>query len=95
MLLTKLHIPSTGENLVPRPSLFDKLDKGYSRKLILISAPAGFGKTVLLSEWIKKNNISFVWFSIDSNDNDIAGFLIISYRDYKSIMRTLDRQHYL
>lgn len=74
MLLTKLHIPSTGENLVPRPSLFDKLDKGYSRKLILISAPAGFGKTVLLSEWIKKNNISFVWFSIDSNDNDIAGF---------------------
>ena len=74
MLLTKLHIPSLGKNLVHRSSLFDKLNEGLNRKLILISAPAGFGKSTVISEWINQYEIPTAWFSIDSNDNDPVDF---------------------
>ncbi len=49
--------------------------KGLSRKLILISAPAGFGKTTLISDWINMQKIPTAWFSIDTNDNDPVEFL--------------------
>jgi ATP/maltotriose-dependent transcriptional regulator MalT len=75
MLATKLHIPSTGTNLVHRTSLFDKLNQGLNRKLIFLSAPAGFGKTTALCDWIKLNNIPTAWYSIDNRDNDPAEFL--------------------
>jgi LuxR family maltose regulon positive regulatory protein len=75
MLLTKLHIPSTSQNIVHRQELFEKLNIGLSRKLILISAPAGFGKTTLLSDWIKQKEIPTVWFSLDKGDNDPVEFL--------------------
>jgi LuxR family maltose regulon positive regulatory protein len=75
MLLTKLHIPTAGNNTVHRPELFEKLNSGLSRKLILISAPAGFGKTILLSDWINQNQIPTVWFSLDKGDNDPVEFL--------------------
>jgi LuxR family maltose regulon positive regulatory protein len=60
LLTTKLYIrpprpdPSTGlrTSLVPRPRLIERLNEGLHRKLTLISAPAGFGKTTLLSEWV-------------------------------------------
>ena len=51
LLATKLFIPPTRPALVPRPWLIDRLNEGLSGKLILISAPAGFGKTTLLSAW--------------------------------------------
>jgi LuxR family maltose regulon positive regulatory protein len=75
MLLTKLHIPSTGNNIVHRSELNENLNIGLSRKLILISAPAGFGKTTLLSDWINQNKIPAAWFSLDNGDNDPAVFL--------------------
>ncbi len=75
MLLTKLHIPVSGDNLVQRLNLFEKLNEGLKRKLILISAPAGFGKTTVVSHWINKYSIPTAWFSIDTNDNDIVDFL--------------------
>lgn len=75
MLLTKLHIPSTGNNIVHRSVLFDKLNTGLSRKLILVSAPAGFGKTTVVSDWIDQNKIPAVWFSLDNGDNDPVEFL--------------------
>lgn len=75
MLLPKLHIPSPGKQLVQRSQLFEKLNEGLNRKLILISAPAGFGKTTMLSEWIHHNNIPAAWFSIDSQENDTDVFL--------------------
>lgn len=75
MLVTKLHIPSISTNLVHRTLLFDKLNKGLDRKLIFISAPAGFGKTTILSDWITQNKISTAWYSIDNRDNDPAEFL--------------------
>jgi LuxR family maltose regulon positive regulatory protein len=75
MLLTKLHIPAAGNNIVHRSELFEKLNAGLSRKLILVSAPAGFGKTTVVSDWIDQNKIPTVWFSLDNGDNDPADFL--------------------
>jgi LuxR family transcriptional regulator, maltose regulon positive regulatory protein len=75
MLLTKLYIPSPGQNIVHRPELFEKLSMGLSRKLILISAPAGFGKTTVVSDWIDQNKIPAAWFSLDDGDNDPVNFL--------------------
>lgn len=54
MLLTKLHIPTAGINIVQRGGQFEKLNIGLSRKLILVSAPAGFGKTKVVSDWINQ-----------------------------------------
>jgi LuxR family transcriptional regulator, maltose regulon positive regulatory protein len=75
MLLTKLHIPSVGNNIVHRSGLFENLNTGLSRKLILVSAPAGFGKTTVVSDWINENKIPAAWLSLDSGDNDPAVFL--------------------
>ena len=64
-----------------RKRLFDKLNEGIPRKLILISAPAGYGKTTIVTQWIKKHKISTAWFSIDVRDNapyDFFTFLITS-----------------
>jgi LuxR family maltose regulon positive regulatory protein len=75
MLLTKLHIPPAGNNIVHRSVLHEKLNTGLSRKLILISAPAGFGKTTVVSDWIDQNKIPAAWFSLDNGDNDPVDFL--------------------
>jgi LuxR family transcriptional regulator, maltose regulon positive regulatory protein len=75
MLLTKLHIPHAGNKIVHRPVLYEKLNIGLNRKLILISAPAGFGKTTIVSDWIAQNKFPAAWFSLDTGDNDPAEFL--------------------
>jgi LuxR family maltose regulon positive regulatory protein len=75
MLLTKLHIPPAGNNIVHRAELYEKLNIGLSRKLILISAPAGFGKTTVVSDWIDQNKIPAAWLSLDNGDNDPVAFL--------------------
>ena len=56
VLSTKLYIPRLRPNAVSRPRLCERLDEGLHRKLILVSAPAGFGKTTLLSEWINRKD---------------------------------------
>ena len=80
ILTTKLYIPAPRPELVPRPRLIERLNEGLRRKLTLISAPAGFGKTTLVSEWIyETNNESIVnqiaWLSLDEGDNDPTRFL--------------------
>ena len=52
LLRTKLYIPAPRPELVPRPHLIERLNAGLHQKLTLISAPAGFGKTTLASEWV-------------------------------------------
>ena len=54
LLHTKLYTPSLRPERVPRPRLIEQLNAGLGRKLTLISAPAGFGKTTLVSEWISE-----------------------------------------
>ena len=75
LLKTKLAIPPIRADLVSRPRLLKKLDEGVNKKLSLLSAPPGFGKTTLLSEWIHKKKYPCAWFSIDERDNDPISFL--------------------
>jgi LuxR family maltose regulon positive regulatory protein len=79
ILVTKLYIPPTRAELVNRPGLIERLNDGLDRKLTLISAPAGFGKTTLVSHWVENlrddQPIKIAWFSLDDEDNDPVRFL--------------------
>jgi LuxR family maltose regulon positive regulatory protein len=82
LLTTKLYIPPVRPNLVPRPRLIEQLNEGSrsGRKLTLISAPAGFGKTTLVSEWIQAMGSAALpkavaWLSLDERENDPTRFL--------------------
>jgi LuxR family maltose regulon positive regulatory protein len=78
LLTTKLYVPRAHPNLVPRPRLGALLAEGMNRKLILISAPAGFGKTTLLVEWLRERVGgvgSVAGLSLDEGDNDPTRFL--------------------
>ena len=75
LLVTKLYIPKVRNELVVRPRLVDQLIAGKERKLILVTAPAGYGKTTLLTEWFSKNTEAVAWYSLDQADNDVGRFL--------------------
>ena len=81
LLATKHYIPPVRPEVVPRPRLIDRLNAGMARKLTLVSAPAGYGKTTLLSEWIHQGNggatptLPVAWLSLDDADNDPIRFL--------------------
>ena len=81
ILLTKLFVPAVRPELVSRSHLIEQLNRSLSRKLSLISAPAGFGKTTLVTEWIQSpgddaSSPFFVsWLSLDEGDNDVVRFL--------------------
>lgn len=91
LLTTKLYIPPARSGLVSRPRLVEQLNQSSGGKLTLISAPAGFGKTMLLSEWTQQNAggqghrgagerftsapLAMAWLSLDEGDNDPARFL--------------------
>ena len=77
LLETKLYLPRWRTGLVSRPRLIERLDKGIERKLTLVSAPAGFGKSTVLAEWVAVTPASqrpAAWVSLDQNDNDPALF---------------------
>ena len=74
LLTTKLYIPPVRSELVSRPRLIQRLNAGLYRKLTVISAPAGFGKTTLLSEWATGCGQPVAWVSLDKGDNDPARF---------------------
>jgi LuxR family maltose regulon positive regulatory protein len=77
LLQTKLYIPPTRPDSVSRPRLIERLDEGVrlGRQLTLVSAPAGFGKTTLLSDWLRQMDRPVAWLSLDEGDNDLARFL--------------------
>ena len=72
---SKYSIPRHQQTLVQRPRLLDQLRRAVQRLLTLVSAPAGFGKTTLLSEWAIQAAQPVAWFSLDSGDNDPAEFV--------------------
>src|SRR5574342_266944 len=78
ILATKLYIPPPRANIVTRPRLIERLNEGLSsgRKLTLISASAGFGKTTLVNEWVNVCERPVAWLSLDEGDNDPTRFLI-------------------
>jgi LuxR family maltose regulon positive regulatory protein len=86
LLATKLYIPPIRPELVSRPRLIERLNAGltmrgaFSRALTLVSAPAGFGKTTLVSEWVAgcerlEPKVRATWLSLDEGDSDPARFL--------------------
>ena len=80
LLTTRLYIPSIRPELVSRPRLIERLNAGLYRKLTLVSAPAGFGKMTLVSEWIRATDgatlpVVTAWLSLDESDNDPTRFL--------------------
>ena len=79
LLQTKLFIPPIRPNLVPRPHLVEKLKRklDLGSKVTLLSAPAGFGKTTLVTSWLDQFELKTAWLSLDEGDNDPT--LFISY----------------
>jgi LuxR family transcriptional regulator, maltose regulon positive regulatory protein len=75
ILATKLYVPPPRPKVILRPNLIERLNEGLHRKLILISAPAGFGKTTLVSEWAAGCKRPVAWLSLDEGDNDPTCFL--------------------
>ncbi|HEY7016617.1 MAG TPA: LuxR C-terminal-related transcriptional regulator [Streptosporangiaceae bacterium] len=74
LLATKLHMPGPRPGLVPRPRLTARLDEGLARGLVLVCGPAGYGKTVLLTDWARRGEFPAAWLSLDPADNDPARF---------------------
>ena len=78
LLSTKFFFPPTPAGFVKRPQLLEVLDQALIHHLTLVSAPAGAGKTVLVSAWVqsaRKKGLAFGWLSLDATDNDPGRFL--------------------
>jgi len=80
LLATKLHVPGPRPGFVPRPRLTGKLASG----LVLVCAPAGFGKTALLADWLRSAGRPVAWLSLDVGDNDPVRF-------WRHVVAALDR----
>ncbi len=89
ILATKLYIPPLRPNVVIRPRLLERLNEGLHRNLILISAPAGFGKTTLVSEWVVGCQRPAAWLSLDEGDNDPTRFLTYLVAALQTIAATI------
>src|SRR6056297_1913923 len=74
VLQTKINPPPLRGRIITRARLLDRLEASKDQKLILITAPAGFGKSTLLNEWSAARAEPISWFSIDSSDNDPKAF---------------------
>ncbi len=81
ILTTKLHAPPVRPDWVPRQRLIERLDEGLNRRLTLVSAPAGYGKTTLILSWLQgleqRLNIiaQLAWLTLEEEENDLARFL--------------------
>ncbi len=74
LLTTKLHVPRPRAHLVHRPRLIQRLQQSMEQTLILLSAPAGFGKSTLLADWLASCHIPAAWLSLEPRDNDPTRF---------------------
>ena len=84
LLATKLYLPRLQPGFLARPRLTDGLDEGLARGLLLVCAPAGFGKTALLAGWARQGRRPVAWLSLDQGDNDPARF-------WRHVIAALDR----
>src|SRR5947209_4537537 len=75
LLSTRLHVPRSPARLVHRARLIERLRQGLEQSLILLCAPAGFGKTTLLAEFLAERRVPAAWLSLDAEDNDPLRFL--------------------
>src|SRR5436190_17543914 len=89
ILATKLYIPRLRPNVVSRPRLIERLNEGLHRKLTLIAAPAGFGKTTLVSAWVAGCDRQVAWLSLDAGENDPRLFLTYLVAALQTIAPTI------
>jgi ATP/maltotriose-dependent transcriptional regulator MalT len=85
-LATKFHLPRLRPELLARPRLIDQLNWAAAHELVLVSTPAGFGKTTLLADWARTSGRPVAWLSLDVGDNDPARF-------WRYVVGALDRVH--
>ena len=84
LLATKLHVPAARPGFVARPRLVGALGEGLARGLVLVCAPAGFGKTALLADWARSGDRPVAWLSLDAGDDDPVRF-------WRHVVAALDR----
>lgn len=91
ILATKLYIPPLRPKVVLRTHLIERLNEGlhHNHKLTLITAPAGFGKTTLLSEWVATCDWKVAWLSLDQADSDLIRFLTYYVAALQTIVPTI------
>lgn len=91
ILATKFYIPPPRTRVVPRSRLFERLNEGLrsGRKLTLLSAHAGFGKTTLASEWLATSDRPVAWLSLEAGDNDLPRFLSYLIAAVQTVKPTL------
>src|SRR3981081_3018694 len=89
ILATKVYLPRLRPNVVSRPRLLERLNAGLHRKLTLIAAPAAFGKTTLVSEWVEGIDRPTAWLSLDEGENDPTRFLAYLVTALQTIAATL------
>ena len=75
LIQTKLHRPPVSRDIVNRQHLFERLEAGRHLPLALVSAPAGYGKSTLISHWLQKSDLPSSWLSLDATDGDMTIFL--------------------
>jgi len=75
LIRTKLHRPPVAADHLHRQHLLERLEKNLKRPLTLVSAPAGYGKTTLMSCWLESSDLPSAWVSLDEYDNDLRMFL--------------------
>jgi len=84
LLATKLHVPQPRPGFLARPRLLERLAEGMAGELVLVCAPAGFGKTALLGDWARRGGRAVAWLALDPGDNDPARF-------WRHVAAALDR----
>jgi LuxR family maltose regulon positive regulatory protein len=92
ILTTKLYIPPPRPNAVVRPRLIERLRAGLHGKLSLIAAPAGFGKTTLVSTWLAACGRQVAWVSLDEGDSDPTRFLTYVVAALRTIVPTIGEE---
>jgi len=75
ILKTKLHRPPISADIIPRVRLIEQLEEGRQRTMTLISAPAGYGKSIVASQWLEACGCPGAWLSLEESDNDLRVFL--------------------
>jgi LuxR family maltose regulon positive regulatory protein len=91
LLATKLYVPPPRSLLVRRPRLIERLNEGLRRNLTLVSAPAGFGKTTLVSDWLAGRHQPAAWLSLDTGENDPIRFLTYLVAAVRHLPRTWEQ----
>jgi len=92
ILPTRIFVPSIRLDTVPRSRLINVLENEYKEKTITVTAPAGFGKSTLVCDWISRHTITVAWYSITSGDNDKEVFMSYILAAFHSVNKILGQE---